>query len=113
MKKYDGSQVVLVVKNLPASAGDVRDTGSIPYSGRSPGGGHDNSLQYPCPEKPMDRGTWEPTVHRVAKSRTWLKRFARTHMPQRLAAENSMKSGQTISWEVCSGMGIEIILLKF
>jgi len=70
MKKYDGSQVVLVVKNPPASAGDVRDMGSIPCSGRSPGGGHDNPLQYSCLENPMDRGTWEPTVHRVAKSHT-------------------------------------------
>ena len=50
------SQVVLVVKNLPASAGDVRDTGSIPGSGRSPGGRHENPLQYSCLENPMDIG---------------------------------------------------------
>ena len=47
-------QVVLVVKNPPASAGDVRDTGSIPGSGRSPGGRHENPLQYSCLENPMD-----------------------------------------------------------
>ena len=47
-----------VVRNLPANAGDVRDVGSIPGSGRSPGGGHGNPLQYPGLENPMDRGAW-------------------------------------------------------
>ena len=51
------SQVVLVVKNLPANAGDVKDMGLIPGSGRSPGGGHGNPLKYPYLENPMDRGT--------------------------------------------------------
>ena len=54
------SQVVLVVKNLPANAGDVRDTGSIPGSGRFPEGGHDNPLQYSCLENPMDREAYSP-----------------------------------------------------
>ena len=62
------SQVVLVVKNPPANAGDVRDVGSIPGSGRSPGKGHGNLLQYSCLESPMDRGAWQATVYRVAKS---------------------------------------------
>ena len=53
-----------VVKNLPADAGDV---GSNPWSGRSPGGGHSNPLQYPCLENPMDRGAWWATVHGVTK----------------------------------------------
>ena len=57
------SQVVIVVKNLPASAGDVRDTGSIPRSGRSLGEGKGNQLQYSCLENPMDRGAWWTTVH--------------------------------------------------
>ena len=48
------SQVVLVVKNLPANAGDLRDMGSIPGSGRSPGEGQGNPLQYSCLENPMD-----------------------------------------------------------
>ena len=48
------SQVALVVKNLPANAGDLRDAGSIPGSGRSPGEGHCNPLQYSCLENPMD-----------------------------------------------------------
>ena len=51
-------------KESPCSAGDTRDTGSIPESGRSPGGGHDSALQYSCLENPMDRGAWA-TVHRV------------------------------------------------
>ena len=52
------SQVALVVKNLAASAGDAEETGSIPGSGRSPGEGNSNPLQYSCMENPMDRGAW-------------------------------------------------------
>ena len=51
-------QVALVVKNLPAKAGDIGDTGMIPGSGSSPGGGDGNPLQYSCLENPMDRGAW-------------------------------------------------------
>ena len=60
--------MALAVKNLPANAGDLRDTGSIPWSGRSPGGERGNLLQYSCLENSMDRGTWHPTVHGVAES---------------------------------------------
>jgi len=67
------SQVALVVKNLPDNAGDVRDMGSIPGSGRSPGGGHGNPLQYRCLENPMGRGIWWAKVHRVTKNWTGLK----------------------------------------
>ena len=63
------SHVALVVKNLSANAGEVKDTDLIPGSGRSPGEGHGNPLQYSCLENPMDRGAWLATVHRVAKSR--------------------------------------------
>ena len=63
------SQVVLVVKKLPANAGDTGDAGSIPGSGRSPGGWHGNPLQYSCLET-MDRGAWWAIVARVAKSQT-------------------------------------------
>ena len=52
-----------MVKNPPSSVGDIRDVGSIPRSGRSPGGGNGNSLQYSCLENPMDRGAWLVTVH--------------------------------------------------
>ena len=59
-----------MVKNLPAKAGDIREPGSIPGSGRSPGGGHGNPLQYSYMKNPMDRGAWRAMVHRVAKSDT-------------------------------------------
>ena len=63
--------MVLVVKSLPANAGDVGDVrGSIPGSGRSPGGGHGKLLHYSCLENPMDRGAWWATVHGVAESDT-------------------------------------------
>ena len=75
--RHKASQVALVVKNLPANAGDKRDLGSIPGSGRSPGGRHSNPFQYSCLENPMDRGTWQATVHRVAVSHTWLKRLSK------------------------------------
>ena len=58
-----------MVKNPPANARDERDVGLIPGTGRSPGGGHGNPLQYSCPEDPMDRGTWRAIVRRVAKSK--------------------------------------------
>ena len=64
------SQVALVVKILPANAGDIRDAGLIPGLGRSPGGGHGYPLQYYCLENRMNRGA---TVHRVSKSWTQLK----------------------------------------
>ena len=64
------SQVALVVKNSPTKAGDKRDLGLILGSGRSSGGGHGNPLQYSCLEKPMDRGSWQVTVHGVAESDT-------------------------------------------
>ena len=57
-----------VVKNLTANAGDARDSGLIPGSERSPGGGNDNPLQYFCLENSIDRGAWQPTVHGLAKS---------------------------------------------
>ena len=65
--------VVIVVRNPPANAGDIREVGSISGLGRSPGGGHGNSLQDSCLENPMDRGAWQTTVHRAAKSQTQLK----------------------------------------
>ena len=55
------SQVAVAVKNLPANVGDIREEGSIPGSGRSPGGGHGNPFQHSCWEKPMDRGAWWTT----------------------------------------------------
>ena len=68
--------MALVVKNVLANAGDLRDEGLIPGLGRSPGGGNGNPLQYSCLENPMGRGAWRVTVHWVAKSRTQMKRLS-------------------------------------
>ena len=71
---YSGpSQVVLVIKNLPVNAGDAGVKDSIPGSGRSPGGGHGNPLQYSSLENLTDRGAWWAVVHSVSKSETHLK----------------------------------------
>ena len=59
-----------MVKNLPTSAGDLREEDSTPGLGRSPGGGHGIPLQYSCLSNPMDRGAWQATAHRVAESDT-------------------------------------------
>ena len=64
------SRVMLVVKNLPANSGYIRDMGSIPGLGRSPGGGHGNPSSILASENPMDRGAWQDTVHSVAQSWT-------------------------------------------
>ena len=71
---YWASQVVLVVKNFPSNAGDSRDMGLISGLGRSPGGGNGNPLLYSCMGS-----SWLATVHRVAKSRTWLSKWAWAH----------------------------------
>ena len=62
-----------MIKNPPASAGDMRDSASIPGLGISPGDGNGNPLQYSCLESPMDREAWRDTVNRVAKNLTRLK----------------------------------------
>ena len=88
------SQVVLVVKNLPANAGGVRDSGLIPRPGRSPEGGHGIPLHYSCLENLMDRGAWQATVHRVTKSQTWLKRLnsSSSHYFFKISAPFSLSS---------------------
>ena len=67
--------MVLVVNNLPANAGDIRDVGSIPGLGRSLGGRHGSPLPCSCLENPMEKGAWQATVHRVIKNQTWLNRL--------------------------------------
>ena len=62
--------MVLMVKNLPANEGDVRDLGSVPELGRSPGEGHGNPLQYSCLENPTGRRAWQAVVHWVLESWT-------------------------------------------
>ena len=76
MMLLQASQMALVVKNPSVNAGDIRDSGLFPGSGRSPGEGRSSSLQYSCLENPMDRGAWWAVVHRVAKSPTQLKRLS-------------------------------------
>ena len=99
-----GFPVVLVLKNLPANAGDAGDGGSIPGLGRSLSfliHGHGiypwrrkwQPLQYSCLENPVDRGAWRATVHRVSKSWTWLKRLS---MHESLAHHSSLM--RTVLW---------------
>ena len=82
---------------VKASACNARDLGSIPGSGKSPGEGNGNPLQYSCLENPMDRGAWLATVHRVAKSRTRLSNFTHslthslTKIKQQMKQEHLMK----------------------
>ena len=71
------SLILLVVKNLPVNAGDIRDSGSVLRLGRAPGGGNGNPLQFSCLENPMDRRAWRATVHGVAKSWIQLKQLRR------------------------------------
>ena len=68
--------MALMVKNLPANAGDTRDADSIPGSGRSPGGGKGNPLQYSCLKNSMGRGAWQAAVHGVTTNRTRLKQLS-------------------------------------
>ena len=96
------SQVVLVVKNLPANARDVRDTGSISGWERSPRGGHSNPLQYSCLENPMDRGAWRSTVYGITKSQTQLKRIS-THAIKSLDQNLHFKTQWTSRTKGCSG----------
>ena len=82
-----------MVKNPLAKAGDTKDMGSIPGSGRSPGGGNGNPLQYSCPETPKDGRAWRATVHRVTKS--WTQLSARAKLLQIIGSikERSIKGG--------------------
>ena len=81
-----------MVKNLPVNAGNMRDAGSIPGLGRSPGEGYGKLLRYSCLENPMDRGAWQATAHGVAKSQTRLStKHNRKHPnPNRLSRYNNI-----------------------
>ena len=96
-----------VVKNPSAKAGDVRDMGSIPGWGRSPGGGHGNARQYSYLENPMDRGAWQATGHGVAVTQTRLSDLAHvhaqnrnrlTHMQKRLELSKGGRHGGGKHW---------------
>ena len=75
----EASQVVLVIKNPFANAGEIRGASSVPESGRSPGEGHGNLLPYSCLENPTERGAWWTVTHRVTKSWTQMKRLSIAH----------------------------------
>ena len=79
-----------MVKNLPANTGDIRDTGLISGSGRSPEGGNGNPLQYFCLENLVDRGALQAAVHKVAQSQAWLKWLSR---------HTSVKSSLQSKWQ--------------
>ena len=84
--------MALVVTNLPADAGGIRDAGSTPGSGRYPGGEHGNPLRCSCLENPMNRGTSRATVHGVAKSQTRLKQLGtHTRKSYQLSTEQVLK----------------------
>ena len=91
-----------MVKNSSTNAGDTRETGSIPGSGRSPGGGHVNPLQSSCLENPMEAGAWEATVHGVAKSPTRLSDFTFTffHFPGGTVVKHPPANGSDLG-EAC------------
>ena len=93
LKGWWASQVVQLVKNLPANAGDTRDVGLTPGSGRSPGEGNGNPLQYSCLEHSMDRRAWWATIHGAAK--TQLSTHTHTHT----------KGGWSL-WLECLGRGL-------
>ena len=90
-----------VVKNAPANAGDA---GLIPGSGRSPGGGNGNPLQYSCLENPMDREGWWATVHAVTKSWTWLNTHTQacmqTHRIMSVFLFLLIKGFLLLTWEI-------------
>ena len=93
VSRYVGaSQVALLVKNPPANAGDERDTGSIPGSGRSPGGGHGNPPQGSCLENTMDRGAWWTIIPRLSKEsdKTEVTQYTGTHSSRYLGALHSI-----------------------
>ena len=95
--QFRASRVALVVKNLLANAGDVRDTGSIPGSGRSPAGRNGSALQYSCLENAMDRGAYWTTVHGFSNSQTCLSN-EHTHVLQSIEQSS-----------LCSALGLKLI----
>ena len=81
---------------------DIRDAGSIPGSGRPPGGGHGNPLQFSCLENPMDRGAWGVTVHGAAKSQTRLKRLSSRRRKEGQTEHIDFKGSEAIACDVVS-----------
>ena len=95
MRGFPGDTVVI---ESTCTAGDIRDMGSIPGSGRSPGGGNGNPLQHCCLENSMDRGNWWATVYGAARGRTWLSTRAQTFM-RRVTTEDCFPSEHHRGWK--------------
>ena len=105
------SQVALVVKNLPGSAGDKKYMGSFPGLQRHPGGGPGNPLQYSCLENPMDREAWQGIVYKVVKSWTWLK-WLNIHALKHSALVKSVSQAGTQKIWFCEfGLVRKVVLL--
>ena len=105
----DGS----MVNNLPASAGDTGDTGSVPGSGRSPGEGNGNVLQYSCLGNPIDRRAWRATVHRFAEELNRTKQKVKEESEKvglklNIQKTKIMASGPITSWEI-DGVTVETV----
>ena len=96
--------MALMVKNPAANARDIRDPGSTPGSGRSPGEGHGNPLQYFCLENPRDRGAWQATAHGVVQSRTQLSNLAWCGVGRSFHSQNS---GKVLRSRKCEGSSFE------
>ena len=111
--KSGASQVALVVKNLPASAGVVRDTTSlIPGSGEPPGGGNGNSLQYSFLENSMNRGAWWAIVHGVTKSWTQPKQLS-TMKSNFLFLCSPIVHTPHICTPLISSFGLQVLMASF
>ena len=105
-KNYEGIRAFQVVKNLPASAGDISDRGLIPGLGRSPRGGHGYPLQYSCLENPLDRGALRALVHGVPKSRARLKHLSAAHegIRPRLSTQTEAEAAGETKWRLSHGL---------
>ena len=103
------SQVLLVIKNPPANAGDVRDTGSIPGLGKFPGGGQGNPLQYSCLENPVDRGAWRARARRVTKSWISLKWLGTYWSPGQGFSSTSITEGAAIHCPLFKEMHLPLL----
>ena len=97
-----------VVKNPPANAGDTGDVGSVPGSGRSPGEGNGNPLQYSCLENSMDREAWWATVHGVAKN--WTRLSTHVHLKSQLCHSTPQSLPRILAGNMCKCK--EIFLIK-
>ena len=93
-------QVMLMVKNLPASAADIREAGSIPGLGRSLGGRHGNPLQYSCLKNPMDRGAWRDTIHGVEESQTHTCTHTHTHTHTHMLMPGNNHNWAEETWRI-------------